>query len=153
MDSDSSVITGTNTTQTYKQSLPGLTSVRALNWFVTLCCRLLAVSVRPHSHINLCMFYSFLITGFSGLAEAPGVAGRPPRREIRRVGPPASRQANPTVWKLIPGGQHQDFLVRDLISIILSQICIYRLANKTNRLLPLCPSPTFPHMNVCKSMV
>ena len=102
-------------TQTYKQSLPGLMSLRALKWFLTLCCRLLD-SFCETTQSHLPAYFSF--TGLSGLAEAPGVAGRPPGREIRCVGPPASRQTDPTVWKLVPGGQHQDFLVRDHFIII-----------------------------------
>lgn len=50
--------------------------------------------------------------GLGGLEEAPGLAGGTPRREVRRLGPPAGRQTHQTVWKPPHGGQHQDLLVR-----------------------------------------
>lgn len=67
-------------------------------------------------HVDLYILHKFLIgcisTGFGGLAETSRMAGRPPQREIWCVGSPASRQTNQTVWKPLPGGQYQDFLVR-----------------------------------------
>lgn len=50
--------------------------------------------------------------GFGGLAEAPGLASGTSWREVRRLGPPASRQAHQTVWKPPHGGRYQDLLVR-----------------------------------------
>lgn len=107
-------------------------------------------------------------SGFGGLAEAPGMAGRPPRREIRCLGSPASRQTNQTFWKPLPGGQHQDFLVRQeavCFSLILLK-WIWDCLNKTGMVisgyyrhaslrtwhyLPLCPFSKFPHINVSNS--
>lgn len=50
--------------------------------------------------------------GLGGLEEAPGLAGGTPRREVRRLGPPAGRQTHQTVWEPPHGGRHQDLLVR-----------------------------------------
>lgn len=44
--------------------------------------------------------------GFGGLAEAPGMAGGPPQREIWCVGTPTSWQTYQTVWKPHHGGHH-----------------------------------------------
>ncbi|KAF0040944.1 hypothetical protein F2P81_006842 [Scophthalmus maximus] len=52
----------------------------------------------------------FISAGSGGLEEAAGVAGRPPRGEVRRVGPPAGRQTDQAVWEPPDGGWHQDFL-------------------------------------------
>lgn len=65
---------------------------------------------------------SFL-TGPGGLEEAAGLAGGPPRRELRRLGSPAGRQAHQAVREPRPGGRHQDFLVgqQNLVAVNVKQ--------------------------------
>lgn len=53
--------------------------------------------------------------GPGGLAEAPGLAGGQPGREIRDLGAPACGSAHSPVWERVHGGQHQDILVREMI--------------------------------------
>lgn len=73
--------------------------------------------------------------GFGGLAEAPGVAGGSPGREIRRVGSSASRQTHQVVRQPLHGGGDQNFLVRNT-SNKTCKLVYFRSSSDVNDKLP-----------------